>query len=67
MPNLCAAGTAIWVDNHTASVIAGWDPDVTYWFAPHVSYLDEPVTWVLDVHEDHPEWLSVARKADGGT
>lgn len=64
---LCAAGTAIWVDDHTASVIAGWDPDVTYWFTPHVSYLDEPVTWVLEVHEDHAQWLSVARKADGGT
>ena len=64
---LSAAGTAICVDEHTASVIAGWDPDVTYWFTPHVRYHEEAVTWVLEVHDAHAQWFRVAKKNDGST
>ncbi|WRS30973.1 hypothetical protein U6G28_04625 [Actinomycetaceae bacterium MB13-C1-2] len=42
-----AAGTAIPVDEETATVIAGWDPDTTYWFAPGIRYLNDPVRWKL--------------------
>ena len=45
---LSAAGTAIPVDEQTATVIAGWDPDQTFWFTPNVRYIDDPVRWVLE-------------------
>lgn len=45
---LSAAGTAISVDGDTATVIAGWGPDETFWFTPRVGLLDDPVAWVLE-------------------
>lgn len=51
---LSAAGTAIPVDEQTASVIAGWGPDQTYWFTPNVRHLDAPTRWELrDSGEDN--------------
>ena len=52
---LAAAGTAIPVGADTASVIAGWDPDQTYWFAPGIRFAGEPVRWIL--HD--LEWVRV--------
>ncbi|WP_336873402.1 hypothetical protein [Rhodococcus qingshengii] len=56
---LAAAGTAIEVDADTASVIAGWAPDETYWFTDAATYISEPCVWVLhdgpDV-TDQPAW-----------
>lgn len=51
---LAAAGTAIPVDDSgTASVIAGWGPDETYWFTPDVAYDDVRARWALkDVGTD---------------
>lgn len=44
---LTAAGVAVAVDRERASVIAGWDPDTTYWFT-EMQYADqEPVVWTL--------------------
>jgi len=42
---LCAAGTAIPITEHTASVIAGWNPDQTYWFTPEIAWSGDPVRW----------------------
>ncbi|WP_053062031.1 hypothetical protein [Rhodococcus sp. ARP2] len=56
---LAAAGTAIEVDADTASVIAGWAPDETYWFTDAATYISEPCVWVLhDGPEvtDQPAW-----------
>lgn len=53
---LAAAGTAIPVDADTASVIAGWNPDETYWFTPRIRYLDDPVAWVLEEQETDYLW-----------
>lgn len=56
---LAAAGTAIEVDTETASVIAGWAPDETYWFTDAATYISEPCAWVLhDGPEvtDQPAW-----------
>lgn len=46
---LRAAGIAIPVDERTASVVAGWDPDQTWWFRPEVLRISEeaPVSWSL--------------------
>ena len=44
---LAVAGTAIPVDADTATVIAGWGPDETYWFTPRVSHLGTPTAWIL--------------------
>ncbi|PWI27550.1 hypothetical protein [Pseudoglutamicibacter cumminsii] len=58
---LAAAGTAIPVDDatldgDTASVIAGWGPDVTYWFTPRINHIGSPVTWVLKEHDTGENW-----------
>lgn len=52
---LAAAGTAIPVDADTATVIAGWGPDETYWFTPRVSHLGTPTEWILT--EDSIDYL----------
>ncbi|HJF13511.1 MAG TPA: hypothetical protein K8V32_01750 [Enteractinococcus helveticum] len=46
---LSAAGIAIPVDDITdsASVIAGWDPDTTYWFSSSIAYDYERIGWLL--------------------
>lgn len=46
---LAAAGVAIPVDDHTgtASMIAGWHPDETYWFSSDIAYDQEHIHWVL--------------------
>lgn len=54
---LSAVGIAIPVDGRTASVIAGWDPDQTYWFTPNVRYRDEPVTWAFSFRNDRTDWV----------
>ncbi|MFV0634465.1 hypothetical protein [Demequina sp.] len=43
-----AAGTAITVDGEHASVIAGWNPDQTYWFDDNVCPLGAAQVWVRD-------------------
>ncbi|WPF65369.1 MULTISPECIES: hypothetical protein [unclassified Corynebacterium] len=42
---LSGAGTAIPVEKDTASVIAGWHPDQTYWFTPLLRYHGKAVSW----------------------
>lgn len=54
---LSTAGNAIAVDDNTASVIAGWAPDHTYWFTPRVRYVDDPVKWVLREGPVHDAWV----------
>ncbi|WP_460802784.1 hypothetical protein [Microbacterium sp. GXF6406] len=54
---LSAASTAIPVDNETASVIAGWGPDETYWFTPRVRYVDEPIRWALHDDGEDNTWV----------
>ncbi|HZK05622.1 MAG TPA: hypothetical protein VFC82_07180 [Actinomycetaceae bacterium] len=54
---LSAAGTAIPVDEHTATVIAGWNPDQTYWFTPNLRYIDDPVRWTLHEHGERTDWV----------
>ncbi|WP_344334464.1 acetyltransferase [Brevibacterium salitolerans] len=50
---LAAAGTAISVGPDTASVIAGWNPDQTFWFSPAVGFSGISVQWELhDVGEE---------------
>lgn len=48
---LAAAGTAIPVDDDTASVIAGWDPDQTYWLTETTTPLPHGETWVLSEND----------------
>lgn len=53
---LQAAGRAIPVDEDSASVIAGWDPDQTWWFRPDVLRFseDEAATWRRRNGDWHP-------------
>lgn len=61
MGYLTAAGTAIEVDDETASVIAGWAPDETYWLTDPDRIGDESHTWVLDNSREHPVWVEETR------
>ncbi|QBJ98826.1 hypothetical protein ERC79_19120 [Rhodococcus sp. ABRD24] len=60
---LAAAGTAIEVDAETASVIAGWAPDETYWLTDTV-HLDsnDSRTWVCDKSGRHLSWVEEAHR-----
>ncbi|ROR74418.1 hypothetical protein EDD31_2833 [Bogoriella caseilytica] len=51
---LSTAGTAIDVDGEAASVIAGWDPDSTWWFTPRVRASGPALPWRLDDGHWHP-------------
>lgn len=56
---LAAAGTAIAVDDATASVVAGWAPDETYWLTDAAAADgDEAQVWVCDTDGEHPEWIT---------
>ncbi|MFD7022575.1 hypothetical protein [Promicromonospora sukumoe] len=50
---LAAAGTAIPVGDDTASVIAGWNPDETYWFVDTVRPERNATPWA---HDDE-DWV----------
>ncbi|NLU64287.1 hypothetical protein HCA61_18745 [Rhodococcus sp. HNM0563] len=50
---LAAAGTAICVDDDTASVIAGWAPDESHWLTDSVRPDDDVVEWVLADDREH--------------
>ena len=55
---LSAAGTAIPVAHSmsTASVIAGWNPDETYWFSTDIVYDSECTQWVFGNEETNMVW-----------
>lgn len=57
---LSAAGVAIPVDDGdgAASVIAGWNPDQTYWFSPGVVCDGERTRWVLEDDGTDMTWRS---------
>ncbi|EME15408.1 hypothetical protein G419_23019 [Rhodococcus triatomae BKS 15-14] len=57
---LAAAGTAIDVDADTASVIAGWGPDETYWLTDALVGGDFQ-TWRCDTAGRHPRWAEEPR------
>lgn len=42
-------------DDRTASLMAGWDPDTTYWLNDVITGVAEVVEWVLD--DDTDEWV----------
>jgi hypothetical protein len=50
---LRAAGRAIQVDDDTASVMAGWDPDSTVWFVPVDVDIAHAEHWRLDHEREH--------------
>ena len=45
---LTAAGTAVPVDDGVASVIAGWNPDETYWLSDDARPGEDSAVWVRD-------------------
>ncbi|MGW6694803.1 hypothetical protein ACWF62_13620 [Rhodococcus sp. NPDC054953] len=59
---LAAAGTAIDVDADTASVIAGWTPDVTYWLTDIADVNGEFRTWLCDTTGRHLAWVDEAHR-----
>ncbi len=56
---LAAAGVVTTVDNASGavSVIAGWNPDETYWLTPAIEYDDDRTRWKLEDHGTAMVWL----------
>lgn len=56
---LAASGVAIPIDDSagTTSVIAGWNPDETYWFTPDIAYNDGHARWMLKEHGTDMVWV----------
>jgi len=57
---LSAAGTGIRLDDDRATVLAGWDPDATYWLTD----LDRDTSTAADWHLDGPD--NAWRPSPGG-
>lgn len=55
---LRAAGAAIPVGHGTASVIAGWDPDATFWCTDMIRFVGEPVRWRRRETSTGHEWIA---------
>ncbi|GGC68718.1 hypothetical protein GCM10011410_21880 [Hoyosella rhizosphaerae] len=53
---LAAAGTAIDATDDTASVIAGWAPDETYWLTDSATSNGDSRSWVCDTSDTYPFW-----------
>lgn len=53
---LAIAGRAIPVSDEAASVVAGWDPDHTYWLTDRVRYTGERERWVERAELDRYAW-----------
>lgn len=54
---LAGAGEIIEVDTRNASVIAGWNPDETYWFTDAVQRVGEVRTWGISDEGEHDAWV----------
>ncbi|HJX77937.1 hypothetical protein [Glutamicibacter sp.] len=55
---LALAGECLEVDEKFATVIAGWDPDKTYWFTDELRFYAEPEIWnCLDAHNEDRRWV----------
>lgn len=55
---LTLAGECLKVDENFASVIAGWDPDKTYWFTDDLRFYEDPVSWnCLDSNNEDRRWV----------
>lgn len=53
---LANAGRALVVDDDRASVIAGWDPDQTFWFTPDVRPVGDRVAWRFTFEDQRAGW-----------
>lgn len=54
---LATAGEIIEVDSEGASVVAGWNPDETYWFTDRVRLHGDPVAWeCADANSGDAAW-----------
>lgn len=53
---LSGAGEIIEVDAERASLIAGWDPDETYWFTDEVLRVGEAQPWMIAEEDD--QWTA---------
>lgn len=59
---LAAAGTLIPVDDgvDAAGMIAGWNPDASYWFTPNITYGQEYRSWQLVENGTQTVWMPAA-------
>lgn len=54
---LALAGECLELDEKFATVIAGWDPDKTYWFTDELRFYEEPEIWnCFDPYNEDRRW-----------
>ncbi|MGO1256962.1 hypothetical protein [Microbacterium gubbeenense] len=53
---LQAAGRALVVTDEAATVLAGWDPDATFWFTDRVRYVGKRTRWVMNDDDKRIRW-----------
>ncbi|MDO5729040.1 MAG: hypothetical protein Q4P71_05375 [Actinomycetaceae bacterium] len=56
---LCVAGRALPTAPDTASVLAGWNPDTTYWLNDCAQTQGEWKEWVVDSHAPTFSWVGL--------
>ncbi|HAY43983.1 MAG TPA: hypothetical protein DCY59_10775 [Micrococcaceae bacterium] len=59
---LALAGECLELDEKFATVIAGWDPDKTYWFTDELRFHAAPDTWnCLDAYNEDRRWERIPK------
>lgn len=59
---LALAGECLVVDENFATLIAGWDPDQTYWFTDELRFYAEPDIWnCLDAYNEDCRWERISK------
>ncbi|WP_345472631.1 hypothetical protein QMQ05_02165 [Glutamicibacter ectropisis] len=58
------AGGSLTVDDTYATLIAGWDPDTTYWFIDTLREAEQVQHWnCLDVNSEDEHWVRAEKSA----
>ncbi|WP_313813851.1 hypothetical protein [Glutamicibacter sp.] len=60
---LSAAGEELRVSDNYSSIIAGWNPDETYWFTDRVNFTGNEQFWVVEDQRNNEGWS--LQKAEG--
>lgn len=61
---LALAGQCLAVDDTCATLIAGWDPDTTYWFIDTLRETEHSQYWnCLDVNSEDEHWVRAEKSA----
>ena len=61
MGYLGTSGRALELDTKMATLIAGWNPDATYWLADLLELAGEPTEWLATEHDPPRSWHTACK------